>query len=137
MAVIGRIRKHSGLLIIIIGVALAAFVLGDFVKKRPKNSNVLAEVSNYVLFGMEDGYIGRKLYGPHDVDDGVGPSVQPRTGYCSSVTFDPTDKNIAYATYSTFGGKHVWKSTNAGATWADIDGAGATGIPDIPVHSVS
>ena len=45
MAVIGRIRKHSGLLIIIIGVALAAFVLGDFVKKSPKNNNVLAEVA--------------------------------------------------------------------------------------------
>lgn len=32
MAVIGTIRKQSGLLIIIIGVALAAFVLGDFLK---------------------------------------------------------------------------------------------------------
>jgi peptidyl-prolyl cis-trans isomerase D len=45
MAVIGRIRKHSGLLVIIIGVALAAFVLGDFVKKRPRNSNYIAEVA--------------------------------------------------------------------------------------------
>ena len=45
MAVIGRIRKHSGLLVIIIGVALAAFVLGDFVKKRPKNANIIAEVA--------------------------------------------------------------------------------------------
>jgi len=34
MAVIGTIRKQSGLLIIIIGVALAAFVLGDFLKPR-------------------------------------------------------------------------------------------------------
>ncbi|MEI6764191.1 MAG: peptidylprolyl isomerase [Bacteroidota bacterium] len=33
MAVIGRIRKHSGLLIIIIGVALAGFVLQDFMRK--------------------------------------------------------------------------------------------------------
>lgn len=32
MAVIGTIRKQSGLLIIIVGVALAAFVLGDFLK---------------------------------------------------------------------------------------------------------
>ncbi|MFA5416992.1 MAG: peptidylprolyl isomerase [Bacteroidales bacterium] len=32
MAVIGSIRKHSTFLVIIIGVALAAFVLGDFVK---------------------------------------------------------------------------------------------------------
>ena len=38
MAVIGSIRKRSGLLIIIIGVALAAFVLGDFVKSNPKRS---------------------------------------------------------------------------------------------------
>lgn len=30
MAVIGKIRKHSGLLVVVIGVALAAFVLGDF-----------------------------------------------------------------------------------------------------------
>lgn len=32
MAVIGNIRKHSTFLIIIIGIALAAFVLGDFAK---------------------------------------------------------------------------------------------------------
>jgi len=32
MALIGQIRKHSGLLVVIIGVALAAFVLGDFLK---------------------------------------------------------------------------------------------------------
>lgn len=32
MAVIGTIRKQSGLLIVIIGIALAAFVLGDFLK---------------------------------------------------------------------------------------------------------
>ncbi|MEZ5197093.1 MAG: hypothetical protein R2764_12000 [Bacteroidales bacterium] len=34
MAIIGTIRKQSGLLIIIVGVALAAFVLGDFLKPR-------------------------------------------------------------------------------------------------------
>jgi peptidyl-prolyl cis-trans isomerase D len=33
MAVIGRIRKHSGLLIILIGLALAGFVLQDFFRK--------------------------------------------------------------------------------------------------------
>ena len=36
MAVIGSIRKRSGLLVIIVGIALAAFVLGDFAKKRPR-----------------------------------------------------------------------------------------------------
>ncbi len=56
MAVIGTIRKQSGLLIIIIGVALAAFVLGDFLKpssggRRTVNiAEVLGEEINYSYF---------------------------------------------------------------------------------------
>lgn len=34
MAAIGRIRKHSALLVIVIGGALVAFILGDFMKKN-------------------------------------------------------------------------------------------------------
>lgn len=45
MAIIGNIRKRSGIIVIIIGVALAAFVLGDFVKKSPKTSNNVGEVA--------------------------------------------------------------------------------------------
>jgi peptidyl-prolyl cis-trans isomerase D len=33
MAIIGKIRKHSGLAVIVVGVAIAAFVIGDFSKK--------------------------------------------------------------------------------------------------------
>jgi hypothetical protein len=47
---------------------------------------------------------------------------------------------INYATYSAFnwiaGDRHVYKSTDAGATWFGIEGAGVTGLPDVPVHSV-
>ncbi len=38
MAVIGKIRKHSVLLLVIVAVALLAFILGDFIK--PKNSGL-------------------------------------------------------------------------------------------------
>lgn len=38
MAVIGTIRKQSAFLVIIIGVALAAFVLGDFTKSKRRGS---------------------------------------------------------------------------------------------------
>lgn len=93
--------------------------------------------SNYVLFGMSDGYIARSSTALTTTTTEVWPSVRPRTGYCSSVTFDPANKNVAYATYSTFGGVHVWKSTDSGATWTSIDGAGVTGIPDVPAHSVA
>jgi peptidyl-prolyl cis-trans isomerase D len=44
MAIIGKIRKHSGLAVIIIGVAIAAFVIGDFGKKRAKGTNDIGVV---------------------------------------------------------------------------------------------
>lgn len=56
MAVIGTIRKQSGLLIIIIGVALAAFVLGDFLNPGGGSrqvfniAEVLGEEINYTYF---------------------------------------------------------------------------------------
>jgi len=61
-------------------------------------------------------------------------STSPRTGWVSSLSFDPVDANIAYATYSTFGGQHVWRSNDAGATWSAIDGVGDGALPDVPVH---
>jgi peptidyl-prolyl cis-trans isomerase D len=47
MAIIARIRKRSALLVIIIGVALAAFVLGDFLKpgKRARRMNNIGVVA--------------------------------------------------------------------------------------------
>ena len=92
---------------------------------------------NTVLFGTSSGFIARSSSALTATSTTTWASVQPRSGYCSSVTFDPANRNVAYATYSTFGGAHVWKSVDAGATWSSIDGTGATGIPDIPVHSVA
>ena len=90
---------------------------------------------NKVLVGTSAGYILRTSTGLSDGPTTTWASVQPRSGYVSSLTFHPTDANIAYATYSTFGGTHVWRSTDGGVTWTGIDGAGTTGIPDVPVHS--
>jgi len=49
MAIIGRIRKHSGLAVIIIGVAIAAFVIGDFGKKRTKGINEIGTVNGEAI----------------------------------------------------------------------------------------
>ncbi|MCX6250152.1 MAG: SurA N-terminal domain-containing protein [Bacteroidetes bacterium] len=49
MAIIGRIRKHSGLAVIIIGVAIAAFVIGDFGKKRYKGTNDIGSISGEAI----------------------------------------------------------------------------------------
>ncbi len=45
MAIIGNIRKHSGLAVIIIGVAIAAFVIGDFGKKTARGTNDIGTVN--------------------------------------------------------------------------------------------
>jgi len=95
---------------------------------------------NNVLAGTLDGLIHRTNIGLTSDQNTAWPFAQPRDGFVSSLTFDPADANKAYATYSTFdtipSDRHVYKSTDAGATWVGIDGAGVTGLPDIPVHSL-
>ena len=36
MAIIGEIRKHSGLAVIIVGIAILAFIIGDLFKGNAK-----------------------------------------------------------------------------------------------------
>jgi hypothetical protein len=73
----------------------------------------------------------------------VWASSKPRPGinYLSSVTPDPVTPGTVYATISTFndatGSGHVFRSTDFGATWTNIDGVGATGIPDVPVLTMA
>lgn len=99
--------------------------------------------SNFVLAGTDQGYIHRTSIGLNSSADTVWPDFKLRTGTVTSITFDPTNRDIAYATISNFGGKHVYRSVNAGQTWISIDGiSGPTGptpaalLPDIPVNCV-
>src|SRR5439155_22775903 len=65
-----------------------------------------------------------------------GQPANPIPAYVSSITFDPSDANTAYLTYSTFGVPHVWKSVDGAQSWTSIDGSGVTALPDVPVHSL-
>jgi peptidyl-prolyl cis-trans isomerase D len=57
MAAIGQIRKHYGLLVAIIGIALAAFILGDLFKSTPQSSVTIGSVNgeeiSYKDFSIE------------------------------------------------------------------------------------
>jgi hypothetical protein len=90
--------------------------------------------------GAADGTIFRTLAGTTSTSATAWLSSQPRNGWVAWMAFDPTNENIAYAVYSTFNSGanigHVFKSSNGGATWTNIDGSGATGIPDIPVTAI-
>jgi hypothetical protein len=93
--------------------------------------------SNYVLFGLGNGQVARSHTALADNSASIWATVTlPASGYLSALTFDPINKNIAYATCSNFGSTHVWKSIDGGATFVSIDGAGATSIPDIPVNAI-
>ncbi len=46
MAVIGRIRKRSGLIVIVVGIALAAFVLGDLLRNNPRRKNYVGVIND-------------------------------------------------------------------------------------------
>jgi photosystem II stability/assembly factor-like uncharacterized protein len=73
----------------------------------------------------------------------VWSSSKVRADACfiSWIEPDPVVAGTVYATVSTFNSGadvgHVFKSTNFGASWVSIDGSGATGIPDVPVHAIA
>lgn len=92
--------------------------------------------SNRMLVGMADGYIHRNSDALSAVSTTSWPFTRPRAGWVSSLAIDPGNRDIAYATYSTFGGTHVWRSMDGGASWSPIDGSGAGALPDVPVHSL-
>ncbi len=63
-------------------------------------------------------------------------ATRPRSGWVTSIAFDPRSDRVLYATYGNFGGAHVYRSSDGGATWQSLDGSGSSGLPDIPVHSI-
>lgn len=66
----------------------------------------------------------------------VWRSTRPRAGFISSLAFEPGAPGIVYATYAGFGGPHVWRSEDFGASWTPLDGSGDRSLPDIPAHSL-
>jgi photosystem II stability/assembly factor-like uncharacterized protein len=92
--------------------------------------------SNHMLVGTDEGVIQRNSAALSATGSTRWPFAKPRVGYVSSLAFDPTNTSVAYATYATFGGTHVWKTTDGGATWTGIDGSGAGALPNIPAESI-
>jgi photosystem II stability/assembly factor-like uncharacterized protein len=99
--------------------------------------SVLPSDPDKVLVGTKEGYVHRSSAARASTADTAWPSSRPREGFVSSVAFDPNDPDVVYATYSSFGGVHVWKSTDGGAAWTGIDGVGRGALPDLPVNAIA
>jgi len=53
MAIIGSIQKHSKIVIVIIGFALLAFVVGSFTGKNHSNTNYVGEINGDKIRGTD------------------------------------------------------------------------------------
>jgi hypothetical protein len=98
--------------------------------------NVASGDGNHVIVGTDFGSIHVTDHGLDSDATTVWPGAQPRIAYVSWVAFDPHDPSIAYATYSTYHGAHVWRTRNGGITWRPIEGTAPNNLPDIPVHTI-
>ena len=93
---------------------------------------VAQDDGNFVLAGTDQGNIHRTTTGLNSTGDTIWADMRPRQATVSSVAFDPTNRDIAYATYTNFNGKHVYRTLNGGQTWHPID----LTLPDIPVNCI-
>jgi hypothetical protein len=70
-----------------------------------------------------------------------GTSFLDRTGtlpnrYIASVAVDPTNSKRVAVAISGFGTGHVYLTADAGVTWNNISGSGASALPDVPANVV-
>lgn len=96
---------------------------------------------NRVLVGTRAGGIFRNLQSLETNGESQWASSTPRIGSVAWIEFDPVNADVVYAVYSSFNAgaadRHVYRSTDSGATWGPIDGEGDSAIPDVPVHSIA
>ncbi|MCP4654121.1 MAG: hypothetical protein GY856_01750, partial [bacterium] len=94
--------------------------------------------SNRVVVGLSDGTIFSTDQALSAGGATVWESSRARDGgWVSSFAFHPEDADVVYATYTTFGGSHVFRSDLGGAApWRRLDGVGNLRLPDLPVHSI-
>jgi len=110
----------------------SARTLGD----KISSIAVAAGDSDVVLAGSSKGRIYRLDQATTSTAETPLEATRPRNGFVSWIAFDPNDDSVVYATYSSFGGKHVWRSVDGGRSWQSADGVGGAALPDLPVHSI-
>ena len=91
---------------------------------------------NRVIVGMSDGYIHSNTAALTATSVTAWPFTRPSTGYISSLAWDPTNVNVAFATVSGFGVTNLFKTTDGGVSWLPSVGIGVTSLPQIPALSV-
>lgn len=109
----------------------------------PGNGNVTAIAAssadtNKVIFGMSDGFIGFNTAALSATNTTSWSNTQPRSNVSvTALAWDPSNSNNAWATYGTFSGISVYRSTNSGATWTARPGTAPNVLPAVPATAVA
>jgi len=99
--------------------------------------------SDIIWVAQNDGRIDTSLNGTAttptwSVIDDNGATRNPLPDrYCTRIVVDPLDHGTVYAAFGGFSPDNLWRTTDGGATWQDITGAGPTGLPDAPIRGVA
>ncbi len=95
--------------------------------------------SDFILVGHNDGQLYLTFDGTsavptwNRIDTGI-----PAQRFVTRLAIDETrSPNWIYATLGGFAADNIYRSTDLGATWTDITGAGATGLPNVPVRDLA
>jgi len=86
-----------------------------------------------VFVGTENGGIFRSVDGGDTWSANLAGATLPGHAI-TRLTTSPTNANLLYATVANFGHSHVFRSTDSGTTWEDIDKGQ---LPDVPHHAIT
>jgi photosystem II stability/assembly factor-like uncharacterized protein len=85
-----------------------------------------------MVVGTERGRLCRVTRGIGWANADVTVLTSPRGGFVSDIVVTGSPNKLVWVSYSSFGGGHVFRSTNGGTTWTNCSG----NLPDIPVNAI-
>jgi photosystem II stability/assembly factor-like uncharacterized protein len=100
----------------------------------PGRASALLIYSARIIFvGTDEGGLARIRRGSGGWSNAtVTPLTSPRSGFLSDIVVPGQPDKVIWVSSSTFGGGHVFRSTNGGTSWANRSG----NLPDIPVNAI-
>ncbi|MGH7451721.1 MAG: hypothetical protein ACRENG_10275, partial [bacterium] len=85
---------------------------------------------NIIWFATKDAKIYKTEDNGASFTNVTGANLPNR--FITDIEFDPSNNRTVYLTYSGYGMPHVFKSTDAGRSWADI----TNNLPDVPANTI-